>query len=290
MEKVKVTQDVLYQYLNEHDVKLSRFAEVIGISPGMVMSSFKHHKDRYGKPRSFSTKNISLLNDALPVIAGELRTRQLVFGSDQVYTNRLHSTYDPALIKQIKELGKYINITSLTGRLLGWSKNKKSAVLVQSCSKAYGCISKDDVVAINNEILAVAGVLSSYEVVADDNVNNDSNNQKRADIKDDKKPVCEKQAPNHNRTPWDDTKLGMLERCRLLHEKWPNGMLLFRVDGGYTAEGEDALYISNVDKELKPFYDSLSGLTTLFMSRDEMEHILLRLIEDGKRIAITDMH
>ena len=35
--------------------------------------------------------------------------------------------------------------------------------------KTYGNISEQDMLAINNELLTVAGVLGSYEVVADGN-------------------------------------------------------------------------------------------------------------------------
>lgn len=44
---------------------------------------------------------------------------------------------------------------------------EKDAILVSTASKVYGNISEEDMVKINNELLAIAGVLSSYEVVAD---------------------------------------------------------------------------------------------------------------------------
>ncbi len=170
MGKVEVSQDTLYQYMLTHGIILSRLAELIGKSPEMVMSCFKHHKDGRGKSRYFSHANIVAINKALPMIADELRARLLTFGSKQTYTNQRGATYDPALVGPIKEIGKYLNITALVKRLLGWSKGKKSAVLVQASGKAYGCVSEADVVAINYELLAVAGVLSSYEVVADGDV------------------------------------------------------------------------------------------------------------------------
>ena len=170
MGKVEVSQDTLYQYMLTHGIILSRLAELIGKSPEMVMSCFKHHKDGRGKSRYFSHANIVAINKALPMIADELRARLLTFGSKQTYTNQRGATYDPALVGPIKEIGKYLNITALVKRLLGWSKGKKSAVLVQASGEAYGCVSEADVVAINYELLAVAGVLSSYEVVADGDV------------------------------------------------------------------------------------------------------------------------
>ena len=54
MEKVKVTQDTLYEYILAHDVKLTRLAEMIGRAPEVVMSCFKHHNDWHGRPRRFN--------------------------------------------------------------------------------------------------------------------------------------------------------------------------------------------------------------------------------------------
>ena len=166
--KIQVTQDTLYEYMQAHDLKTARLAELIGKSPEMVISSFKHHNDKYGKPRSFTADHIASINQALPVIASELQARLLTFGSDQTFTNRRGATYDPALVEKIKEIGRYINITALVERLLGWNKGKKSAVLVQTTSKVYGAVSEADMITINNEILSIIGVLSSYELIADE--------------------------------------------------------------------------------------------------------------------------
>lgn len=165
MDKIKVSQDTLYEYMLAHDIKLSRLAELIGRAPEVVMSCFKHHKDWHGRPRKFNAEHIALINEALPVIAGELQARLLTFGSAQAYTNKWGNTYDPALIDQLNDLGKYLNITALVMRLLGWTKGKKSAVFCQPSSKAYGTISEADMIAINNEILSIIGVLTSYEVI-----------------------------------------------------------------------------------------------------------------------------
>lgn len=95
--KIQVSQETLYQYILAHDLKMIRLAELIGKSPELVISCFKHHNDKYGNPRSFTRENISAINQALPVIASELQTRLLTFGSDKTYTNRRGATYDPAL-------------------------------------------------------------------------------------------------------------------------------------------------------------------------------------------------
>lgn len=169
MDKIKVSQDTLYQYLLAHDVKLTRLAELINRAPEVVMSCFKHHNDWHGRPRKFNAEHIALINQALPQLANELRARLMKFGSDQMFTNKWGNTYDPALMEPIKDLGKYLNITGLMTRVCGWTQGKKSAVLSRTVSKIYGNISEQDMIAINNELLAVAGVLGSYEVVSDGN-------------------------------------------------------------------------------------------------------------------------
>ena len=72
------------------------------------------------------------------------------------------------MIEPINNLGKYLNITSLICRMLGWSKSKKKNVFGAPTVKNYGNISEDDVNAINVEIMSVAGFLENVEVVPDD--------------------------------------------------------------------------------------------------------------------------
>ena len=109
------------------------------------------------------------MNEALEQIADTLRGLVLQFGSDQTYTNQRGATYDPALVEPLKKIGEWMNLTALVERVLGWNQRKKENVLVTRSSKAYGTVSQADATAINNELLAVAGVLGSYEVVADGN-------------------------------------------------------------------------------------------------------------------------
>lgn len=56
----------------------------------------------------------------------------------------------------------------MTERLLGWNRAKCDFTLSAPNSKIYGYITREDADRLNAELLAVAGVLSSYEVVADD--------------------------------------------------------------------------------------------------------------------------
>lgn len=170
MNKTKVTQDTLYEYLLAHDVILARLAELSHIDQNVVLSCFKHHNNWHGNPRRFNAEHISAINQALPLLADELRSRLLIFGSTQTFTNRRGKTYDPALVEPMKELGKYLNVMSMTKRLLGWSMLKKNNVLSNTASNMYGNISQADTVTINAEILSVAGVLDCYEVVADGDV------------------------------------------------------------------------------------------------------------------------
>ena len=139
-----------------------------------VMSCCKHHLNARGRPRHFTVQRIVHLNKALQILAGELRSHVVVFGSDKVYTNKHGRTYDPGMIEPLNELGKYMNLMSLTNRLLGWNKRKKLNVFSSPATKNYGNISESDVNAINAEVLSVAGVLEGTEVVPDDDAYDDS--------------------------------------------------------------------------------------------------------------------
>ena len=168
-QKIKMSQDALYKYLNDHDVKTIRIAELMGKTPAVVISNFRHHKNAHGNPRRFSVENIAQLNDALAVIAKELRGCVLTFGTEEKYTNNHGKTYDPGLINPLKRLGELLNLTGLITRLFGWKKSKKEAILSDASSKTYGNISESVVMAINAEILAIAGVLNNVEIIPDDN-------------------------------------------------------------------------------------------------------------------------
>lgn len=166
MEKVKVTSDVLYQYFTDHGLTFSRLAEMMELSNASLTSCFKHQLINNGVPRNFTAQNIVRLNAALEQLAKELRGCLLQFGSDSAYTNQRGKRYDPALVDPIKiKIGRYFNINALSTNVLGWSKTKKHNVLETMTGKAFGCISQDDANRINTELLSVAGVLSSYEVV-----------------------------------------------------------------------------------------------------------------------------
>lgn len=158
----------LCEYLEEHNIKFSRIAELMGKTPQFVIACFRHDKNCHGAPRTFSVENIRKLNEALPKLAAQLRRCVMTFGTVKVYTNKHGRTYDPGMIEPINRLGEMMNTTGLMERLLGWSKKKKWKVFSAPSSKNYGNISEDDVALINSEILSVAGVLQGIEVVSDD--------------------------------------------------------------------------------------------------------------------------
>ena len=168
MDKIKVTQDELYQYLQIHGVKLLRLSEMMGTGDNMVSQCFKHSKDRHGVPRHFTARSIALINRSMPQLAGELRTCLLHYGSEFTYTNKHGREYDPGQIELIKHLGRYLNITVVTRNVLGWNLYKRKQVLSNTRAANYGNISKEDVIRINTEILSIAAVLDSYELVIDD--------------------------------------------------------------------------------------------------------------------------
>ena len=92
-----------------------------------------------------------------------------MFGSDKVFTNQRGATYDPGLLKPINQgIGKFFKVRRMTERVLGWNLGKWANTLSAPSSKIYGNITRGDADRLNAELLSVAGVLSSHEVVADD--------------------------------------------------------------------------------------------------------------------------
>ena len=167
MEKLKVSQDFLYKQLMEHNVIISLLAKRMGVSVAIVSRCFHRDLNRHGKPLSFTGANIVKLNAALEELAAEIRQSTVDFGSDQTYTNQRGATYDPATVEPLRRLSAYFKMNPFLQRVLGWRVSKRETILGTPSSKAYGCVSQDDVARVNAELLAVAGVLSGLEVVAD---------------------------------------------------------------------------------------------------------------------------
>ena len=162
--KIQVSQDTLRDFIRDHDLKLVRLAELTGLSEASINVCFRHRKGTNGLPRTFTSQNIQKINEALPQIADALQGCILKFGGETFENNR-GKTYDRALVKPMKKLGEWFKLTALVERVLGWNQDKKEATLVSPSSKRYGCITKEDADRINAELLSVATVLSSYEVV-----------------------------------------------------------------------------------------------------------------------------
>lgn len=167
MSKVKVSSDFLYARLMDHDIIISMIATRMGVSKSIVRDCFQHRLNRHGKPLKFSQANIARLNTAIGQIAKELRECLIPFGSNQTFTNQWGKVYDPGVMPAFNKIASYFNMTALTNRLLGWKKSKRNTVFCVS-SGIYGHVTKEDVDSINAELLAVAGILESIEVVADD--------------------------------------------------------------------------------------------------------------------------
>lgn len=168
MEKIKVSQDFLYNYLMEHNFTLVRLSQLMGVSESIVNHCFRHVNDRHGKPLWFTAQNIERLNQALQLLSQELRQSLLTFGSERVFTTQRGTTYDPALTDAIKNgMARYFKMKGLTQRVLGWNKVKCDITLATKTSPMYGRVSQEDADRLNAELLSVAGVLSSYEVVTE---------------------------------------------------------------------------------------------------------------------------
>jgi hypothetical protein len=166
-QKIKVSTDKLYLFIQEHNLTMYILSVYMDVSESIVRGCFKHDLNRHGKPLQFSEANILKLNDALPRIAADLRRCILTFGSPRTFTNRCGSVYDPEVAEQIKDgMSRFFNIRALTERVLGWNNQKCRARLASVGHITYGHVTREDVDRLNDELVSVAGVLDSYEVVA----------------------------------------------------------------------------------------------------------------------------
>lgn len=164
MNKVTVTQDFLYEYLTGHNVNLLRLNELMGIGNGTLMDCFRHMPDRHGKAKRFSKQNILKMNEVLPLLANQMRTGLVSFGSQETYTSRRGETYDPVTVPQLRALQRWFKLGPFFHRVVGWTQSRTSSALNSKTARAYGTITADQVARINAEVLAVAGMLSGIEV------------------------------------------------------------------------------------------------------------------------------
>lgn len=292
-KKMQMSQDDFYQYLTKHDVKLSRLAELMGKSLPVLSSAFLHHKNNAGYERNFSVENIARLNQSLPILADELRQFVMTFGSEQTFTNKHGTTYDPALLEPIKRLGRYLNLVTLTERILGWNKTRKRNVLADTHSKVYGCISQSDMMALNAELLAIAGVLGGTEVIPDNDAYDPEATRLINPEKQDDKPSKtkkEKGTPAPVRNEWDDTSLDLWERDAAFHRLFPDGLIAFSVNDGFTVCEDNARLLARIDTTLKPYTEPFTGHVTLYMDADKWKQIRRAWDDGDEMVAESPMH
>lgn len=165
MEKTKVSQDFLYKFITDNGINVSTLAELMGMSATMVNGCFRHNKDNAGRARKFPNQTLPKLNEAIVILAAQIRNSMISFGSPMAYKNKHGREYDPACIEPINALHRYFKITQFLASVLGWTANKKSITLHTPSSRGFGCISRDDIDRINARLLAVAGMLESIEIV-----------------------------------------------------------------------------------------------------------------------------
>lgn len=280
-QKLQVTSDTLYAYLTEHGVTITRLSEITGVSVPTINSCFLHHKMADGTPRRFTAKILEKLNAALVQMSADIRGCLLTFGSEQTFTNQRGKTYDPAMVDAIKKgVGRYFNVNKLCENVLGWNKSKKHNVLETVTGRAYGCISKEDADRINAELLSVAAVLSSYEVVPDGE-KSDNNNGTR---------VEESPSVGPGVNAWDDTALDLWERYARFHRLFPDGLIAFTVNDGFTVCEEDARLLARIDTTLQPYTDPATGHVTLYMDAAKWKQIRRAWDDGDELVAETPMY
>lgn len=165
MDKAKVTQDFLLEYLTQHNVNLNRLNELMGISNGLLMGCFRHSPNRHGNPMKFTADIIKKMNEALPLLADQMRSSLVTFGSSETYTNkRSGETYDPATVPQLRALQRWFKLGPFFRRVVGWTQSRTSSAINSKTARAFGTITADQVARINAEILAVAGMLGGIQV------------------------------------------------------------------------------------------------------------------------------
>ena len=284
MDKIKVSQDVLRTYLEEHHFINAALAKKMGVSEGIVSACFNHKLNRHGKPLSFSRKNIELLNQALQQIAEDLSGCKLK-ASDEDSDSKRFINDDPAVMESLRRIGEYIRLKGLTDKVLGWKYKKCLNNISLNGPKPHVHISKEDAMRLSTAIMAMASTLAGWEVVSND----DSDTAKPSDNKEGSRTRME-QSFESKAQPWDDTTIDLVHRLQIFKQQHPDGILFFRFNGGYITAQEDAATIHRLRPDIEPYTDHASGRTTAFMYEDAFSQVLPCIIAEGRRVAITDMY
>lgn len=167
MSKNKVSQDQLKIFLDANCFSKAAIAKKMGVSESIVGDCFNHLKNRHGKPLSFSSKNIELLNQALQQIAEELNGCKLNPSGEEYVTKRFIND-DPAVIEDLRTISKYIKLRALLYKLLEWGHKKSENNINLKDPNPYVHIGKEEAERLSTTILSIATTLANWEVVADD--------------------------------------------------------------------------------------------------------------------------
>lgn len=276
MTKVQMTQDQFYHLLLDRNLIISRLGVLIGQSDVAMSQAFKHYIVN-GKPHSFSPDKLQRINDALPRWADSIQSCLMQFHPENNISTVPTRCYDPSCLEQLRSVGEHFNLTALTARVLGWKKSKKESVFTPT-NKNYGHITQQNVIAINTELLSVAGVLRNIEVIS--NANETISPDKQTD-----KPIKTKEEePAQKLNEWDDTSLDLWERYTRFHRLFPDGLIAFSVNDGFTVCEEDARLLARIDTTLQPYTDPATGHVTLYMDAAKWKQIR-RAWDDGDELV-----
>jgi hypothetical protein len=166
-EKIRISQDELYQFMTDHNLIITRLGELIGLGIGSMSACFKHMLAN-GKPRYFTRQSVAKINEALPQIAFEVERRRVVFNTANNSSKQRKTMFDTGCVEQLKALGVYIKVDAMCQRVLGWKAVKSRKVLFAPSSTMYGHVTPEDVRRVNEELMFVSFWLQRHEVVADD--------------------------------------------------------------------------------------------------------------------------
>lgn len=143
-------------------------SQYMGVSESIVRGCFKHDINCRGKFLRFSEGNIQKMNDALHRLAADIRACQLNFGQGETFTNRCGRVYDRSIADQVKQgMMRIFVVKDIVSRVLGWNELKCKARLCSTGSVTYSNVECADCERLNDELISIASVLESYEVVSD---------------------------------------------------------------------------------------------------------------------------
>lgn len=273
MDKIKVSQDDFKTFWEGHHFINAALARKMGVSEGIVSGCFQHKPNRHGKPLSFSRKNIELLNQALQQIAEELSGCKLKPSTEEAATKRFIND-DPAVMESLRTIGEYIRLNRLTHQVLGWGQKKCLNNISLNGPKPHVHISNEDAGRIRTAVMAIAGTLAQWKVIPDSGSSSDR-----------EQPLNNKGVEKNE---WDNTSLDLWERYARFHRIFPDGLIAFSINDGFTVCEDDARLLASIDTTLKPYTDLATGRTTLWMDAAKWEQ--MRRACDDEFVAVTDMY